>query len=76
MKIREIISEKVVSSTWISDVSNNRRMRVVTMTLSDGKVYAIQGMSRRQFDNWHNTASKGKFFHQKVKGKYNISRIR
>jgi alkylated DNA repair dioxygenase AlkB len=75
MKINELLNEKAVSSTWVSDVTNHRSKKIVRMTLSDGKVYLIHGMSRRQFDHWHNSASKGKFFHKNVKGRYNITRV-
>lgn len=68
--------EKSVSSTWLADVANNRRLKVVTMALSDGKVYAIHGMTRHQFDNWHKSASKGEYFHKRVKDKYVITRLK
>lgn len=74
MKISDILVEKEVLSTWIADLANDRRRKIVRMTLNTGRMYYIYGVSRRKFDKWHNQASKGKFFHSNIKPYHDISR--
>lgn len=78
MLINEILNEKVVDSTWLRDISFSRSKNVARMdTVSKGirRVYEIHGMTRHQFDRWHRSPSKGKFFHKEVLGFYDIYKI-
>lgn len=74
MKISDILLEKGVVSSWIVDLANNRRLKVVRMTLNNGRMYYVHGVSRRKFDKWHSQASKGKFFHTDIKHYHDITR--
>jgi hypothetical protein len=76
MRAKEFLSEKAVQSTWISNISYNRPNKVLTMQLSNGKVYSIPNVTRTTFEKWLKSASKGRFFHQNIKGKYNSPRIK
>lgn len=76
MKISDILLEKKVQSTWISELIHNRPNRIVTMKLSNGKSFSIMGITRTLFDKWNKAASKGQFWHQLIKGKHNVKRIK
>lgn len=75
MNISDILVEKPVVSSWIADLANDRRHKIVRMTLNNGRAYYIYGVSRREFDKWHNQASKGKYFHTDINGFYEIARV-
>lgn len=78
MKINDIIVEKVVQSSWLRDIKFNRRKKIARMdTESKGirRSYYIHGMTRYQFDRWHNSPSKGRFFHKEVIGFYDITKV-
>ena len=75
MKIAELLNEKRVDSAWITDIIYNRPNRIITMRLSNGNAYSIVGPSRRMFERWVNSPSKGSFFHSNIKKNYNITRI-
>ena len=77
MLFYELLLEKGVTSTWIVDLSYNRNTKVLTMTLNNknqNRRYHIHNVSRRMFDYWQNSPSKGQFFHQRIKGNYKITR--
>ena len=76
MRLFEILTEKHVESTWITNLTLNRPNKVLTMRLSNGKYFTIAGITRRMFERWHKSPSKGKFWHQFIKGKYKVTRIR
>ena len=76
MKLYEILIEKKVASTWITDLTHNRPNKVLTMRLSNGNVYSISGIGRRMFERWHKSSSKGRFWHQFIKGSYNVRKIK
>ena len=76
MKITDFLTEKPVQSTWITDISYNRPNRVITMRLSAGRTYSIPGVSRTIFERWTKASSKGRFFHQRIKGIFKATRIR
>jgi hypothetical protein len=76
MRIVELLNEKQVESTWITDLIYTRPTKTLTMRLSDGKSYKIAGISRTMFDKWYKTNSKGKFFHDFIKGTYNVARTK
>ena len=76
MKITEFLIERAVVSSWIVDLRYARKQRIVTMTLSNGRAYTIVGVSRYLVDRWVASQSKGKFFHQNIRGKFRILRLR
>ena len=75
MTANELLNEKQVESAWITDITYNRPNRRLTMRLSDGKSYSIPGISRTFFERWLKANSKGQFFHNFVKGTYQVNRI-
>ena len=75
MKAFEILNEKAVESTWITNLTYNRPNKVLTMRLSNGRVFSIAGITRTVFEQWIKTASKGRYFHDRIKDTYNIQRI-
>ena len=76
MKAMEILKEKPVESTWITNLWYNRPNKVITMSLSNGRSFSISGITRTGFENWINSSSKGKYFHDRIKDIYEISRIK
>ena len=75
MRIREILKEVRVQSSWISNLTYNRANKVITWRLNNGRLYSIPNISRRMFDRWKAAASKGQFFHRNIKGKYIVNHI-
>lgn len=76
MKLSEILNEKAVESSWITDLVYNRPNRVLTMRVSNGRTFSIANISRAIFDQWANTPSKGRYFHNRIKDNYKVSRIK
>ena len=76
MRILDMLVEKAVQSSWITSIRYARRQRLITLTLSSGRLYTIVGASEELCNKWLESPSKGKFFHQNIKGKFKIWRIR
>jgi hypothetical protein len=76
MRADEILNEKAVESSWITNLTYNRPNRVITMRLSNGKSFSIPGTSRATFEQWTKSGSKGKYFHDKIKNTYRVNRIK
>lgn len=76
MKAEEFLTEKKVTSTWISELIYNRPNKKLTMRLSNGKAYSVLGISRAVFDQWNKTPSKGKYFHDRIKANHQITPVR
>lgn len=76
MRVAEILVEKQVQSSWITDIVYNRPNKVLTLTLSSGRSYTISGLNRRTFERWVSSPSKGKFFHNFIKGIHRAVRLR
>lgn len=76
MRADEILNEKAVESSWITDLSYNRPNRTLTMRLSNGKTFSVKGITRTAFERWTNAPSKGKHFHDRIKNSYQINRIK
>ena len=76
MKLFELLLEKKVESTWISDLTHNRPNKVLTMRLSNGKSFSIPGITRSMFEKWSRSGSKGRFWHQFIKDNYKATRIK
>jgi hypothetical protein len=75
MRAIEFLKEKAVESIWITDLVYNRPNKILTMRVSDGKTYSIPGVTRATFERWINSPSKGQFFHNQIKDKFDIKRI-
>jgi hypothetical protein len=75
MRALEILNEKPVESTWIVNLMYNRPNKVLTMRLSNGTAYSIQGITRGTFEQWVKSGSKGEFFHNRIRDRYNINKI-
>lgn len=75
MKIKEILFEKAVESSWIVSLTHNRPNKRLTMSLSSGKVYSILNITRTTFEKWTRCESKGKYFHTFIKNRFPIIRI-
>lgn len=76
MKIIEILTEKPVQSSWITDLLYNRVNKTLTMRLSNGRSFSIPGMTRSMFEKWIKSPSKGRFYHDQIRDRYQITRIR
>ena len=76
MKLIELLTEKRVESTWISSLTHNRPNKVLTMKLSNGKVFTIPNITRTTFERWTKSPSKGHFWHESIKNKFKATRIR
>lgn len=76
MRLSEFLVEKQVASAWISDLTYNRPNKVLTMRLSNGKYFTIQGITRTLFDRWLKSPSKGRFYHDYIKDNYVLTRTK
>jgi hypothetical protein len=76
MRASEILNEKAVESTWITNLTHNRPNKIVTMRLSNGRTFSIPGITRTTFDQWTKSPSKGKFWHDRIKNIYKATRIK
>ena len=76
MRIAELLLEKPVQSTWITNLTHNRPNKVLTMRLNNGKSYSIPGITRTTFEQWTKSPSKGKYFHKYIAGKFKATRIK
>jgi hypothetical protein len=72
---RSPLREMKVESTWITDIRHSRAKKEVIVTVSSGRRYLIPGVTRAVFDQWIRWPSKGKFYHNRIKGKYQLTRI-
>ena len=76
MKLEEFLTEKAVQSTWIASLTHNRPNKVLTMVLSNGRTFSIPNITRTTFERWSRAPSKGRYYHQYIKNKYRLTRIR
>lgn len=76
MRASEIINEKAVQSSWITNLTYNRPDRILTMRLSNGRAYLIRNISRSIFEQWAKAPSKGRYWHTKIKITYRAVRIK
>lgn len=75
--LNEILFEKPVDSSWLVDISYNRKTntaRMITQHRGRQTVYYITGISRREFDKWHKAPSQGKYWHKHINGYYDVKR--
>lgn len=76
MKAIEILNEKPVESSWITDLTYNRPNKTLTMRLSNGRSFLIPGITRTVFEQWAKAPSKGRFFHNRIRSVYQLTRIK
>jgi len=73
--LTELLLEKNVKSSWITDISHNRSKNIVRMTLNNGRQYYIYDIKRTEFEKWHRAPSKGKYWHSDIAGFYDVKRV-
>lgn len=76
MQIKEILSEKSVESSWITDLTFNRSGKILTMRISNGKYYTIRNITRTIFERWVLSPSKGQFFQNFIRDNYPVKRLK
>lgn len=76
LKKTQQLKEVAVASTWITELVYSRARKTLTMTLNNGKQYSIPGISRQSFDRWKAAPSKGQYFHQNIRDRFQIERTR
>lgn len=76
MRLEEFLTEKAVQSTWIASLTHNRPNKVLTMVLSNGRIFSIPNITRSTFEHWSRSGSKGKYWHQFIKNNYKATRIK
>jgi len=64
---------KVQSST-ISEINHDGKL--LTITFVNGREYVYEGVSTKVYEDFTNSESKGKFFHENINGRYNFSRVK
>lgn len=78
MKISQILTERLVNSSWLQSVSyygmRNRLFPgeelIVFKVKGNPKTYIVRGLTRQDYKDWINSPSKGKFYHV-LKKKFN-----
>lgn len=71
MKIKEFLVEKLVSSSWLQDISYYGRHNnlfpneeIITFKVQGNpKIYIVRGLTRKDYIDWLKSSSKGKFYH-------------
>lgn len=75
MRLRQIIAEAPVLSSWIADLTLMNNGRDVVMALGDGKRYRINTVGPNLYAQWMQAPSKGRFWHDRVKQNYVATRL-
>ena len=78
MKLKTILNEKLVNSSWLQDVSYYGRHNkyfpneeiIVFKVKNNPKTYIVRGCTRKDYIDWIHSPSKGRFFHI-LKKKFN-----
>ena len=82
MRLREILIERPVTSTWIVDltfqqqpgqdkeIGKYNRVGTVVMKLNNGRSYVFDDMPWSVYRNWRRSKSKGRYWHRIIKGNY------
>lgn len=69
MKKNNIIFE---NSSNIAEVNYDDFMKTLSISFKNGKVYDFVGVEQELFEEFKLASSAGKFFHNKIKGKYDF----
>jgi hypothetical protein len=76
MRAREFLTEARVKSSWIADIHYTPfPAKVLTLTLKNGRRYRIPNVSVATYQQFLTRPSKGKYWHQFIKGKYLVTRV-
>lgn len=75
MKLRQIITEAPVLSSWIADLTLMNNGRDVVMALGDGKRYRVNTVGPAVYQQWMQAQSKGRFWHERIKQNYAVTRL-
>lgn len=78
MKLRQILNERLVNSSWLQDVSYYGRHNkffpneeiILFKVKGNPKTYIVRGCTRKDYIDWIKAPSKGKFYHI-LKHKFN-----
>lgn len=71
MKVKQILNERLVNSSWLQSVSYyglaNKLFPgeelIVFKVKGNPKSYIVRGLTRKDYKDWLNSPSKGKFYH-------------
>lgn len=72
---RNILKEVAVNSSWIEDIDLEQDGNDVIMTLLSGRMYRLFNVPSDLYDEWLDSGSKGRFWHDFIAGRYNTIRI-
>lgn len=76
MRASEFITEDRVKSSWIARVDYTPYpARALTLKLKNGNIYKIPNVSQSVYQRFLTNPSKGKYWHQFIKGKYLVTKI-
>lgn len=76
MRAREFITEAQVKSSWIARIDyTTYPARILTLTLKNGNVYKIPNISQSVYQQFLTRPSKGKYWHQFIRGKYQVNKV-
>lgn len=78
MKVKELLQERLVQSSWLEDVSYYGRRNklfpgeeiIIFKVKGNPKHYIVRGLTRHDYVEWLKSPSKGKFYHA-IKKKFN-----
>lgn len=78
MKVNQILTERLVNSSWLQSVSyygmRNRLFPgeelIVFKVKGNPKSYIVRGLTRQDYKDWIKSPSKGRFYHV-LKKKFN-----
>ena len=71
MKIHAFLTERLVNSSWLQDVTYHNRHNqifpgeeIITFKVQKNpKTYIVRGLTRKDYLDWIKAPSKGKFYH-------------
>lgn len=76
MRAKEFLTEVAVKSSWIARVDYTPwPIRVLTLKLKNGNIYKIPNVGLTTYLAFITRPSKGKYWHQFIKGKYQVNRV-
>lgn len=75
MRLRQIILEEPVISSWISDLTLQNNRTDVTMALGNGRRYRVRSVGPQLYSAWVAASSKGRFWHDRIRGVYTVERL-
>lgn len=67
--------EMRVKSSWIMDLTLDPNGEGVIMTLLSGRSYLVNNVPKLVYKQWVKAPSKGKFWHQRIRGNFWVDRL-